>query len=271
MLPSSHPDVLSYIQDTSNGARHATLLDPANQSPQVAAERAQIAVESGTSLLMVGGSTDTPDEKVHATVQAIQEVLELRSWGESQSMEGGDGGRWSIPIVLFPGGSHALSPAADAITFMMLMNSEDPKYLIQEQMRGAPHLAKYGIEALPTGYVVCSPGGKVGEVGRANLIMPDDTSGISAYAQCGAMFGFKLLYLEAGSGADTPVSANLIDAAASIGGLTLFVGGGIRDGEGAKSAVTAGADWIVTGTLTESCDSNDELREKMTDLISSIN
>jgi heptaprenylglyceryl phosphate synthase len=31
----------------------------------------------------------------------------------------------------------------------------------------------------------------------------------------------------------------------------ILVGGGIRDGETAHKAVEAGADWIVTGNLTE--------------------
>ena len=78
--------------------------------------------------------------------------------------------KWKIPVVLFPGGAHALSPAADGITFMMLMNSKSRKFLIGEQLRGAPYLEKFGVEALPTGYLVFSPGGKVGEVGEAELI-----------------------------------------------------------------------------------------------------
>ena len=87
----------------------------------------------------------------------------------------------------FSRGSHALSPAADAITFMMLMNSTDRRFLVGEQVRGAPYLDKYGVDALPTGYLVCSSWGKVGEVGSADLLMPEDTDLVKAYsltAQC---------------------------------------------------------------------------------------
>ena len=120
--------VLSYITDTKGRVRHITLIDPDKQSPQTASDRACVAVEAGTSMIFVGGSTDTPDEIVHATCVAIQEGLELRAFAASQSPDG-DELRWQIPVVLFPGGSHALSPAADAITFMMLMKLESIFFL----------------------------------------------------------------------------------------------------------------------------------------------
>ena len=164
-------DILSYITKNVGYTRHVTLIDPAKQSPETAAKRASTAIEAGSAMIFVGGSTDTPDEIVHATCLAIQEELELRVFAASQSPEN-DENEWKIPVVLFPGGSHALSPAADAITFMMLMNSLDRRFLVGEQLRGAPYIDRFGVDALPTGYVVCSPGGKVGEVGQAELLMP---------------------------------------------------------------------------------------------------
>ena len=271
MLPQSHPTVLDYVAETLPFARHATLIDPANQSPGIAANRAIIAIEAGSKLIMVGGSTNTPDEQVHNTVIAIQEAMELRIWGESQDAASSENIDWEIPVVLFPGGANALSPAADAITFMMLMNSENIDFLVGEQMRGAPYLSKTNVEAMPTGYLVCAPGGKVGEIGQAKLIPPDDISGVSAWSQCAQMFGFKLLYLEAGSGADTPVAAPLISAASEVEGLTLFVGGGINDGDAARRAVESGANWIVTGTLTENCPNLEDLHTKLSNLITAMN
>ena len=67
--------VLEKIRRPSEGARHITLIDPAKQAPDVAAQRAMIAVECGSSMVFVGGSTDTPDDVVHATCAAIQEAL----------------------------------------------------------------------------------------------------------------------------------------------------------------------------------------------------
>ena len=49
--------------------------------------------------------------------------------------------------------------------------------------------------------------------------------------------------------------------------LTLLVGGGIRTPQQAKKASDAGADWIVTGTLTEDAADLADLQSK----ISAIN
>ena len=173
-------------------------------------------------------------------------------------------------MVLFPGGSHALSPAADAITFMMLMNSTDRRFLVGEQLRGAPYLDKFGVDALPTGYLVCHPGGKVGEVGSADLLMPDDVDLVKAYSLTAAMYGFKLLYLEAGSGADKQVNPELIKSARTTDGLTIIVGGGIRTPEQAKLAAESGADWVVTGTLTEDATDLNDLKSKIAAICSAL-
>ncbi len=264
-MRSEHGDVLAHVT-AKVGPRHALLIDPGKQESELAARRALVAVERGTRLILVGGSTDTPDDVVHATCTAIQESLELRMFAASQDPNGEESA-WDVPVVLFPGGAHALSPAADAITFMMLMNSTKRAFLVGEQVRGAPHLERFGVEALPTGYVVCAPGGRVGEVGGAELIQPDDVDLVHAYALCARMYGFSLLYLEAGSGADTPVHPDLITTAASVEGLTLLVGGGMRTADDVARAVEAGAQWIVTGTVTEDASSMDELRERLTSLI----
>jgi len=261
---------LEYVTSSSEYTRHITLIDPAKQDPNTAANRAMVAVECGSSMIFVGGSTDTPDEVVHSTCQAIQEAFELRAFASSQDPES-DESEWQIPVVLFPGGAHALSPAADAITFMMLMNSNIRRFLVGEQVRGAPYLEKFGVEALPTGYLVCAPGGRVGEVGEAELIQPDDVDLVHSYALTARMFGFRLLYLEAGSGADTQVSPQLIKSARTVDNLSLIVGGGIRTPEQALLAAQAGADWIVTGTLTEDAADLQELRQRISGIIAVLN
>jgi phosphoglycerol geranylgeranyltransferase len=211
----------------SDTPRHATLFDPANQSPEEAALKAKIVVEVGSKLILIGGSTDTPSDLVHATVVAIKKVVD-------------------VPVVLFPGGAHALSPSADGILFMMLMNSNNPRFLIGEQVKGATWLYENGIEMLPTAYLICEPGGKVGEVGNATpLTSPEE---VISYSLCAKGYGMKIVYLEAGSGAAHPVHADLIKVAHSD---CLIVGGGIRTKEDVRNAVESGADWIVTGTLVE--------------------
>lgn len=250
MRPSAHHDVISHVRDHA-GAGHVILIDPDDASPDIAAQRCVAAVAAGSRLIFVGGSSNTDENNVHSTVVAIQEALELCKWNASQDA-GLSESDWEVPVVLFPQGASALSDAADAITFMMLMNSRNREFLIGEQVRGAPFIKEAGVEPMPMGYVICAPGGKAGEVGEADLIEVGQTDLIAAYAMCAESYGFAILYLEAGSGAHTPVGADLIRAArAASDKLVILVGGGIRDGEAAHKAVEAGADWIVTGNLTE--------------------
>ena len=264
MLPDE--GLLNYILDRSQGCRHITLIDPGKQSTEIATRRAIAAVEAGSRMIFIGGSTDTPDEVVHTTCKSIQEAFELQIFAASQDPTS-DEDMWKIPVVLFPGGAHALSPSADGITFMMLMNSNIRKFLIGEQLRGAPFLKKFGVEALPTGYLVFSPGGKVGEVGEADLIESDQLDLVNSYALTAEMFGFKILYLEAGSGASTQVNPDCIKAARIVEELCLIVGGGIRTSQQAAKAANAGANWIVTGTLTEDAKNLDEIHQRISEVV----
>ncbi len=261
---------LEHVCDNTKITRHAILIDPADQTPDVAAKRAMAAVAAGSRMVLVGGSSDTDMDNVHRTVVAIQEALELVTWASSQD-SGLEEKNWKVPVVLFPQGAAALSPAADAITFMMLMNSKSPRYLIEEQVAGSLYIKKAGISPLPMGYIICEPGGKAGEVGKADLILSSETERIAAYATTAEYYGFKIIYLEAGSGAKTPVSPELIKAARKSCDLTIIVGGGIRDGETAKIASDAGADWVITGNLTESFDDANALQNVLMQFISTMN
>jgi len=262
--------VRAHSKSASGRAGHVILVDPDDQTPEMAAKRCIAAVTAGSRMIFVGGSSDTNSTNTHDTVVAIQEALELCKWSATQDA-GMDEEDWNVPVVLFPQGAAALSPAADAITFMMLMNSESREFLVGEQIQGAPYIRKFGIEPIPMGYVICAPGGKAGEVGQAKLIEPDQTDLVAAYAMCAESYGFAILYLEAGSGAHTPVNPDLIRAArAASDKLVLLVGGGIRDGETAKRAVDAGADWIVTGNLTEEFDEASALEATLGEFISKM-
>jgi len=269
MLPDNSLSVLDYISSKFSKTRHATLIDPANQTPSNAAKIVEVAVEAGTSLVMVGGSTETPHNIVEETVNAIQEILELRCWSATQNIEANEE-IWKIPILLFPGGSRALASKADAITFMTLMNSNSRKYLMDEQRLGAQYVIKNNIEPIPTGYLIYSPGGKAGQVGEALLIQKEDLESTIQYASAANCFNFQILYLEAGSGSITPISSEHISLAREHFKNTLFVGGGIRTTDQIKQASESGADWIVTGTVIESYSNLDELKIKLQELINAL-
>ena len=261
--------ICEYMCDRTSGTRHAIVIDPADQTPEVAANRALAAAHAGSRMILVGGSSGTDMDNVHATIVAIKEALELVTWASSQDSDIA-GGPDQIPVVLFPQGAAALSPAADAITFMMLMNSLDQRFLIGEQVKGAPFVKKAGIEPVPMGYLICEPGGKAGQVGMADLIGPEQTDRVRAYAMAAQFLGFKRFYLEAGSGAEFPVNPDLVRAAKESCELPIIVGGGIRDSQSARAASEAGADWIITGNITEEYDDASELQAVLSELISGI-
>jgi len=265
------PDwLLEYVCRPGIGTRHAILIDPADQTPEVAAKRCVAAVAAGSRMVLVGGSSDTDMDNVHNTIIAIREALELVTWASSQD-SASEETEWTVPIILFPQGAAALSPAADGITFMMLMNSTSPRFLIEEQVAGAPFIREAGVTPLPMGYLICAPGGRAGQVGQADLIQPEDENRVRSYAMAAESYGFSMFYLEAGSGATSPVGQNLIRSAREACDLTLVVGGGIRDGAAARKAAEAGADWIITGNLAEEFDDADELQRVLSLFITEMN
>ena len=65
------------------------------------------------------------------------------------------------------------------------------------------------------------------------------------------MLGLKAIYLEGGSGATKPVSAEMISAVRRAVGLPLIVGGGLRSAADVTTALKSGADIVVVGTSIE--------------------
>jgi putative glycerol-1-phosphate prenyltransferase len=65
------------------------------------------------------------------------------------------------------------------------------------------------------------------------------------------MLGSKLIYLEAGSGANQAVPLEMIELVSRNIGIPLIVGGGIVSLQGIQNAYDAGADLVVIGTAFE--------------------
>lgn len=215
-----------------NQKLHMTLLDPFEQEPRTAASISREAAEAGTDAIMLGGSTGVTQEILDATVVSIKMSVD-------------------IPVILFPTTASAVSLKADAIYFMSLLNSRNPKFLLGEQMKAAALIKKSGLEPISMGYIIVEPGMRAGMVGEAELIKRDDIKSAIGYSVAGELLGMKLIYLEAGSGAPEPVPPQLIKGVSQAIDIPLIVGGGIRTPETAKAAIDAGADIIVTGSIVE--------------------
>lgn len=226
--------VWKYLEDRLNEPKklHFTLIDPAEQSPELAGKLAQLAERARTDVVLIGGSYSVKQKKLDETIQEIKERTEL-------------------PVILFPSSTKYLSRFADAIFFMSLLNSKSLKYVVEEPRKGAPIIEKLGIETISMGYLVIKPGMKVGKKGKAKLIKRDDIKTAVEYALFTKYSGRRLLYLEAGSGAPKPVTNKMIKAVKGAIDIPLVVGGGIRSSKVAREKVRAGADIIVTGNIVE--------------------
>ena len=226
---------------------HFTLIDPDKQPLDKAFLLAEVAARSGTDAFLIGGSSSQAVESLDALCKGLKI-------------------RFNLPVILFPATHAQISRHADMIFFMMLMNSEDKRFIIDEQFSGAPLVHDYNIEPLPTGYIIFDSGNfcMCAHFGKANKVPMDHPEIAVNYALVAKYFGMDYVYLEAGSGAKYPVSNEAISAVKKTTGLKVIVGGGIRDEKTALEKLKAGADIIVTGTINEGNE------KKMAEIIQAI-
>ncbi|MDZ7774790.1 MAG: geranylgeranylglyceryl/heptaprenylglyceryl phosphate synthase [Bacteroidales bacterium] len=82
--------------------------------------------------------------------------------------------------------------------------------------------------------------------------IPSDKPEIAtSTAMAGEMLGHKLLYLDAGSGAQKPVSESIISAVKENTRVPLIVGGGMKTSAQIAQTCRAGADIVVVGNKIE--------------------
>lgn len=158
-----------------------------------------------------------------------------------------------LPVLLFPGSLMQISHDADAILFLSLISGRNPELLIGKQVLAAPQLKKSRLEVIPTGYMLID-GGKTTSVSymSGTTPIPADKPAIAATtALAGTLLGLKVIYMDAGSGAQNPVPANVIEAVCEQVDVPLFVGGGMRTVEQVTAACKAGAHVIVVGNAFE--------------------
>lgn len=159
----------------------------------------------------------------------------------------------NLPVILFPGNVNQITARADALLFLTLMSGENPEYLIRQQIKSVQYLRETALEIIPTAYILID-GGKTcttEKVTNTKAIPQSDVQKIVDVALAGQYSGKKLIYLEAGSGANIPVNAEVISKVKSAVNIPLIVGGGIRTYKQRRSAYSAGADLVVIGTAFE--------------------
>ena len=211
----------------------AVLIDPDKPTDVQIKSIVDSANAADVDFFFVGGSLLTTDSLEHCI-----KVIKANS---------------DIPVLIFPGNSLQISKYCDGFLLLSLISGRNPEMLIGRHVIAAPYLKLYGNEIIPTGYMLIDSG-KATSVSYMSDTTPiphdkDDIAMCTALA--GEMLGLKLIYLEAGSGAEIPVSTSMISKVRQMISVPLIVGGGIKTSEMAADAAKAGADIIVIGTKFE--------------------
>lgn len=210
----------------------ALLLDPEKAD----LTRLNLTDEVHPDYIFVGGSTggDTTD-----FIRALKaRMASLRS---------------PVPVVLFPGNSSQFSPEADAVLFLSLLSGNNPEYLVGQQIKSARVIRDSRLDFVPTAYVLIDGGVETStmRVTGTKPLPADDINTIVNICIAAELMGKQLIYLEAGSGAKNPVSADIIRAVRAQVSIPLIVGGGIRTPEALQAAYEAGASIVVIGNHFE--------------------
>jgi phosphoglycerol geranylgeranyltransferase len=215
----------------------AILLDPDKLSLKNLSDLIEKINQSPATHLFVGGSSFNGNY--------LDELIkELKS-------------KIKLPILLFPGNPSQISAQADGILFLTLLSGRNPDYLIEHQVNAVPIIKKTNLEVISTGYILIESGNQTA-VERVTQTKPLDRNNanyVIQTAQAGELIGNKLMYLEAGSGAQFSVPTKMITMVAKNISIPLIVGGGIRSKNEIEEAYKAGADLVVIGTAFEN-DSN---------------
>ncbi len=228
-MNSTKMSVLSTILHHQQTARPllAVLIDPDKRE----CYSAILPYLEDVELVLVGGSTGTQIEDC---------ISELRQYT-------------SAPLVLFPGNAAQFTPQADALLFLTLLNSRRADILIEPHVQVATTIRHSGIETIPMGYILVD-GERESAVERVSGCTPiaqEATFDIVSHAVTGQLLGKKLIYLEAGSGAKTPVFTETIRIVREAIDIPLIVGGGITSEQEMLAAFSAGANIVVIGNHFE--------------------
>jgi len=211
----------------------AVLIDPDKINDAGLNQTIANAVKAKVDYFFVGGSlviTDTLD----AVVSSIKKQC-------------------SIPVILFPGSPDQITPKADALLYLSLISGRNAELLIGQHVTSAPFIKKSGLEMISVGYMLIDGGTPttVSYISNSNPIPSNKNDIAVCTAMAGEMLGLKLIYMDAGSGAQKAIGSSMIQQVSQHIKVPLIIGGGITTPEKAKENCTAGADIIVVGNAVE--------------------
>lgn len=211
----------------------AVLIDPDKINDTLLLKTIDIALEAKVDFFFVGGSL-----VVTNTLDHIVGIIKKHC---------------TIPVILFPGSPDQITPKADALLYLSLISGRNPELLIGQHVISAPFVKQSGLEIIPVGYMLVNGGTPttVSYISNTNPIPANKNDIATCTAMAGEMLGLKLIYMDAGSGAQHAIPAEMIQQVAKNIQIPLVVGGGITTPEKALENCVAGADIIVVGNAIE--------------------
>lgn len=217
----------------AGGKSFAVLIDPDKISPDKLDVLIRRSVDAEVDFFFMGGS-------LVLTGNLDQFIMHIKE-------------RCDIPVVLFPGNPSQLSRHADALLYLSLISGRNADLLIGQHVISAPAVKQSGLEVISTGYMVVDGGAPttVSYISNAAPIPADKEDIALCTAMAGEMLGHKVIYMDAGSGAKTPITEGMIRRVAAGISVPLIVGGGIREPQKAYLNCLAGADVVVVGNAIE--------------------
>lgn len=226
------PTETRLLSTKKGSARLAALIDPDNFDEKRATLVAVEAQKLGFSCIFVGGSTLGDQTHLDNIVLAIKRHV-------------------TCPVILFPGNITGISRHADAILFSSLLNSTNTYFIIGAQAIGSIQVNRHRLEAIPMGYLVFGDDSTTSFIGQVRPVPYSKPTIAVMYALAAQYLGMRALYLEAGSGSNHPMPAEMVRAVKKHFKGLLIVGGGITNPQTATALAAAGADLLVIGNLLE--------------------
>ena len=224
-------DIITAARNT-NKRLFAVLIDPEKCIGAVLDDVIATANKAKPDFIFVGGSQ--LQNSVDETVVHIKSLT-------------------TIPVVLFPGNAFQLTNKADALLLLSLISGRNAEWLIGQHVQAAKAIQESALETISTGYILIDGGNTtaVERVSKTKPLQHDAIDEVVSTALAGELLGNKLIYLEAGSGAQNPVPTTLIKAVKESIHIPLIVGGGLTSTDAIKKAYEAGADIVVVGNYLE--------------------
>ena len=225
------------------GAGFLVLLDPDRLHEDQLASLAEQCIQSEVDALLVGSS-------LLLSLRFQQALKEIKA-------------QVDLPLIIFPGNMAQISPHADAILYLSLISGRASQHIIEQQVRAAPFIKEIGIEPISTGYLLVESGKLTSVQFMSNTLpLPRDKPDIAkAHALAAYYLGMKLIFMDAGSGAQQTVPPEMIRAVTQYVPLPLVVGGGIREPRVAQEKVQAGASFVVIGNAFEAKGAAEHMKE----------